>query len=130
MKIEYIDRIEKIDWSSVRSLFDSVGWTGRQEKDIEESFSSSSFVRFAYSNKTLVACGRTVGDSRYYSWIVDLAVLPRFQHSGIGTQILKYLSNDLSKIKNVSLVASSEVENFYRKNGWIKQNDLTMRLER
>lgn len=130
MKLQYTSGLESVDWAMVRALFDSVGWTGRTDDEIMGAFKKSSFVRFAIKDGVIVGCGRTVDDGRYYGWIVDLAVAPAFQRCGIGTQILEELSSEMHGFRNIALVASSEVVDFYRRNGWVDQVDQTMRLDR
>ncbi len=116
-----------MEWGAVKSLFDSVGWHGRNESDIRDSFGASAFVCFAFADGVLVGCGRVISDLRYYSWIVDLAIHPDFQKQGIGSIILKDLTEQLKDVRNVSLVASDDVVAFYQKHGWTIQADATMR---
>lgn len=128
MHVVLKSEIQGIEWRAVKSLFDSVGWCGRTENEIRETFGLSSFVRFAFADEVLVGCGRVISDLYYYSWIVDLVVHPDFQRHRIGSMILKDLSDQLKDIRNIALVASDSVVGFYERHGWTRQADATMRL--
>lgn len=75
-------------------LFLSVGWS---EKNIPQEmldqfnigFIKSTFVLSAWDNGKLVGCVRVLSDMMFRSIIYDLAVLPEYQHNGIGKELVK-----------------------------------------
>lgn len=121
MNVRYITSIETINWKEVSDIFKAVGWGERLSEHVKRSFERSSFKRFAYISDELVGVGRTVDDGYYYGWIVDLAVLPKYQRNGIGSKILGELENDLKPFLTTMLTAAPGKSSFYEKLGWHKQ---------
>jgi len=123
MNIRFTDSCEGVDWINVSNLFKIVEWGDRLPDTVESAFKKSSFVRFAYVEEKLVGVGRTVDDGAYYSWIVDLAVLPEYQGNGIGSNILKELESELKPYITTMLTAAPGKNGFYEKLGWLKQSN-------
>ncbi len=121
MNVRYTTSIETISWKEVSDIFKAVGWGERLSEQVKLSFERSSFKRFAYISDELVGVGRTVDDGYYYGWIVDLAVLPKYQRNGIGSKILGELENDLKPFLTTMLTAAPGKSSFYEKLGWHKQ---------
>ena len=126
MDIQYTNSIENINWENVSNIFKVVGWGERLSENVKLAFEKSSFVRFAYIDDELVGVGRTVDDGYYYGWIVDLAVLPKYQEKGIGTKILRELESDLKPFLTTMLTAAPGKSGFYEKLGWHKQRSAYM----
>lgn len=122
MNIRYLNNSDAVDWQVVSNLFIEAGWGARAPEQIKSAFQKSSFVRFAYVDDQLVGVGRTVDDGQYYAWIVDLAILPKFQEKGIGRYILAELEKDLEPYISTMLTAAPGKSGFYEKLGWIKQS--------
>lgn len=122
MNVQYISSIENINWKDVSSLFKTVGWGERLPEQVRLSFERSSFKLFAYVDGELVGVGRTVDDGYYYGWIVDLAVLPKYQRKGIGSKMLSQLESDLKPFLTTMLTAAPGKSSFYEKLGWHKQH--------
>jgi GNAT superfamily N-acetyltransferase len=122
MNIRYLNKSDGVDWQQVSNLFKEVGWGARSPEKIKSAFQKSSFVRFAYIDDQVVGVGRTVDDGQYYGWIVDLAILPKFQGKGIGSHILNELEKDLAPYISTMLTAAPGKSGFYEKLGWLKQS--------
>lgn len=118
MDIQYKNDMEDVDWERVSELFERVGWGKRNAEDIQAAFRSSSYVRCAYDDRTLVGVGRTVDDGKYYALIVDLVVDPHYQGRGIGRNILSYLEHSLVNYVFTTLTAAVGKEGFYLNQGW------------
>lgn len=121
MNLQYKNDTDGVDWERVSELFERVGWGKRHAEDIQAAFQSSSYVRFAYDDRTLIGVGRTVDDGRYYALIVDLVVDPPYQGRGIGSNILSYLEQSLSTYLFTTLTSAVGKERFYMKQGWHRQ---------
>ena len=122
MNVRYKNTFEDVDWSQASKIFEAIGWGTRPPERVKSAFQKSSFVRFAYVEDELVGMGRTVDDGLYYAWVVDLAILPKYQGMGIGTYILNELEKDLEPFISTMLTAAPGKSGFYEKLGWLKQS--------
>ena len=121
LKITYSNSSHSVDWSIVAGIFSLVGWGNRNPDEIRAAFLESSFVRFAYDGEKLVGFGRTVDDGKYYAMIVDLVIHPDYQHQGIGSRILKELTDEIESYIFTTLTSAVGKEGFYLKQGWCQQ---------
>jgi len=118
IQVQYRSNAEGVSWESVQKLIIEVGWPERPIKDIVSSFGKSSFIRFAYLGDDLVGFGRTIDDGQYYGMVVDLIVSPKHQRKGIGSTILRQLSEEMKHFYTVSLIAAPGKNEFYERAGW------------
>ena len=69
--------------------------------------------------------GRIVGDGAVICYIQDLIVIPDYQRSGVGQQIMEYLIDYVKKLKlpdteiMLDLMCAVGREEFYKKYGFI-----------
>ena len=78
---------------------------------------------YCYVNDKTIAVGRLLGDGMYYL-IVDVMVLPEYQHQGIGSKIIDMLVNyvvtetPIGARESIQLIAEKGKEDFYLKKGF------------
>ena len=120
--MNFVFNTQEVDWATVASIFQQVGWGNRQPAEIRSAFEKSSYVIFAYDDDELVAFGRTMDDGRYYAHLVDIVVKPDRQRSGLGREVVNYLKSQLTGYKFITLTAAPGKEEFYLKLGWQRQS--------
>ena len=90
MNIEYKQH-KNLPCDELYQLFLAVGWAKEEETTQEMidnfniGFLHSAFVFSAWADGKLIGCVRVLSDLHFRSVIYDLAVLPAFQHKGIGS---------------------------------------------
>ena len=126
MNIEYKDQ-KDIPCIELYKLFLSVGWADEASTsqwmldNFNIAFINSTFVFSAWENGHLIGCIRALSDMHFRSVIYDMAVLPEYQHKGIGTELVRMCIN---KCKDSEwLVATDMAEGFYRKLGFTENTD-------
>lgn len=67
----------------------------------------------------LIGFARAISDGAYQAAIYDVAIVPEFQHKGIGTAVIQKILARLAHC-NIILYASPGKEGFYRKPGMWK----------
>lgn len=94
MKVEYKTR-KDLPCDQLYRLFLAVGWA-KEETTTQEmiahfnvGFIHSTFVFSAWIGEELVGCVRVLSDLHFRSVILDLAVMPAFQHQGIGKELVR-----------------------------------------
>ena len=121
MRIEENPNLNTIDWTRVCEIFALVKWSKRIESEIKSAFDKSTFTCFAFDNDVIIGFGRTYDDGKYYATICDVAIDPKYQGTGIGTEIMTSLKNRIKGYQIVTLTAAPGKEGFYEKLGWKKQ---------
>ena len=106
-----------------RRLLDSVGWTSALtvSDDMFRSAADNSWQWVSvYDDRRLVGMGRLVSDGALYALVCDMIVLPECQNRGIGSSILKMLTDKCAEhnMQRVWLFAAPGRSGFYRKNGF------------
>lgn len=71
-----------------------------------------------------VGMGRIVGDGACHLFVVDMCVLPEHQGRGLGSAVMRALSDELDRRQGletafVSLIADGDAHHLYRKFGFI-----------
>lgn len=124
MNIEY--RTQKdIPCDELYKLFLAVGWaneattTKEQLERFNIGFINSTFVFSAWIDNHLVGCVRVLSDLHFRSIIYDLAVLPEYQHKGIGKELVRLCITACPASE--WLVQTESAKGFYEKIGF-KQN--------
>ena len=120
MKISLSNCIENVEWSRMKDIYHSVGWTNHNEETIKKVFQSSNVVVIAYDEDNIAGFGRALSDGVFNAAIYDVVVDEHYQNKGIGQKIIENLLAQLKDISCVHLVSTSGNEEFYKKAGFRK----------
>jgi GNAT superfamily N-acetyltransferase len=102
-----------------------VGWKKLKKEQAEKALQNSLLVVTAYKEETLVGMGRIVGDGAVICYVQDLIVAPGCQGNGIGSTILKHLTQFVESLRQEDsemmfcLMCAKGRETFYEKHGFI-----------
>ncbi len=131
MNIEY--RTDKnLPCGELYQLFLAVGWAAEKTTTPEMlanfnvGFLNSTFVFSAWADGRLVGCVRVLSDCHFRSIIYDLAVLPEFQHKGIGTELVRLCRSSCEGSE--WLVQTDSAAGFYKKIGFRENSDTFMTI--
>ncbi|MFE3892120.1 GNAT family N-acetyltransferase [Priestia sp. YIM B13446] len=120
MKVSFSNSIENVEWSRMKEIYHSVGWTNHNEEKIKKVFQSSNVVTIAYDEDNIAGFGRALSDGVFNAAIYDVVVDEHYQNKGIGQKVIKNLLAQLDDISCVHLVSTAGNEEFYRKAGFGK----------
>ena len=120
MKVSFSNSIENVEWSRMKEIYHSVGWTNHNEEKIKKVFQSSNVVAIAYDEDNIAGFGRALSDGVFNAAIYDVVVDEQYQNKGIGQKVIKNLLAQLDDISCVHLVSTAGNEEFYRKAGFRK----------
>ena len=95
-------------------------------KNFNIGFLNSTFVFSAWVDGKLVGCVRVLSDLHFRSIILDLAVLPKFQGYGIGKELVQRCRNACESSE--WSVQTDKAKDFYKKIGFIENNDYFLRI--
>lgn len=109
-------------------LYSSVGWTAytNQPETLRKGFGQSLLTLAAYNDGELVGMIRTVGDGQTIVLIQDLLVLPAYQRSGIGSQLVKAVLAHFPHVRQFQLATDNTPKTlaFYRSLGFVPMDEL------
>lgn len=132
MNVTYETR-KDLPCDQLHALFFAVGWSGTDEyiapemlQNFNKNFINSTLVFSAWADGRLVGCVRVLSDQMFRSIIYDLAVLPEFQHQGIGSELVRKC---LKTFPNSEwLVQTETAAGFYEKMGFTVNRDIFLTI--
>jgi len=107
-----------------RKLFLSVGWEPPSLRQIELALHNSLRTFSAYDGEETVGMARLLGDGAMSYYIKDFAVLPVYQHKGVGRRLMEHIeAHILDSLKDgwavsLELISAKGKEPFYAKMGF------------
>lgn len=105
----------------------AVGWKALTDRQIINAVENSFIIVVAKHENNNIGMGRVLYDDAFLAYISDIAVIPQFQHRGIGTKIVRELiryvcsTADMGEEIMFTLDAGKDKEIFYEKIGFIKR---------
>ena len=115
----------QLDIDTYLKLRKTVNWKTLKREQAEKAIQGSLFTVVAFDDGQPVGMGRIVGDGAVICYIQDLIVIPDYQRSGVGQQIMEYLIDYVKKLKlpdteiMLDLMCAVGREEFYKKYGFI-----------
>ena len=126
MNIEYKNN-KDLPCQQLYELFLEVGWATEDTTNqgmidnFNIGFLNSTFVYSAWVEGRLAGCVRVLSDLHFRSIINDLAVLPEYQHKGIGRELVQRCINSCETSE--WLVQTDMAKEFYEKIGFKENSD-------
>lgn len=104
----------------------TTGWSHLPDKVVAIALANSLFSVCVIQHDSIIGTGRIIGDGALYFYIQDVIVLPQFQKSGVGTQIMNeleaWLTENAPQNAFIGLMAAVGVKRFYRKFGYVERD--------
>lgn len=118
MALDWTDTLDLIDWDELSSLYKVAPLGDKPAANLKIVFSNSRYRCFVSEHGRIVGVGRALADGVDTSYICDVAVLPEYQGTGLGKQIVARLVELSRGHKKIILYAVPGKEPFYRKFGF------------
>lgn len=118
--LRWIENDVPSSWAALETLYRLAPLGNKSAELLETVFGNSRFKVFAYAGAELVAAGRALADGADCSYICDVAVLPRWQGSGVGKEVVARLLAASAGHKKILLYSVPGKEGFYRKFGFMR----------
>ena len=115
--------INKLTIDEYYKLLDAVNWKRPSERLLKISLDNGINVKYVLDSKT-IGMARFVTDGGYAGLIMDVIVLPDYQGTGYGTELIKYLVDYLkSNLQEgeelmIQLLSAPGKQHFYSKFGF------------
>ena len=118
MALDWTDTLELVDWEELSALYKVAPLGDKPAANLKIVFSNSRYRCFVSEHGRIVGVGRALADGVDTSYICDIAVLPEYQGTGLGKQIVARLVELSRGHKKIILYAVPGKEPFYRKFGF------------
>ena len=118
MDILWSDSLDGIDWDELSALYLAAPLGNKSPDWLRTAFGNSLLRCLAYVDGRLVGAGRALADGVDCSYICDVAVLPEYQGSGLGREIVTRLVAASRGHRKIILYAVPGKEDFYRRLGF------------
>lgn len=112
------DTTAQLDWHALETLYRLAPLGNKNAADLQTVFEASRYKWFVRHQGRLIAAGRALADGADCSYICDVAVLPEWQGSGLGRELVSRLVQDSRGHKKIILYSVPGKEGFYRKLGF------------
>ncbi len=119
MALEWTDTLDGVDWEELSALF-KVALGEKPAATLKIVFTNSRYRCFVREQGRLIGVGRALADGVDTSYVCDIAVLPEYQGTGVGKQIVGKLVELSRGHKKILLYAVPGKESFYRKFGFMR----------
>jgi spermidine synthase len=125
--------VKRVRRSELLALYEDAGWwsPGEDETWTTRMIKNTWLIAGAFHNGVMIGMGRVLSDGVSDAYIQDVVVLRAFRGRGIGSRIVRLLTEKLREedIDWSLLVAAPGAEKFYRKLGFERMKDFVpMRL--
>ncbi|HEX8610662.1 MAG TPA: GNAT family N-acetyltransferase [Telluria sp.] len=117
MALEWTDSLDTVDWEELSALY-TIALGPKPAADLAVVFGNSRYRCFVRDDGRIVGVGRALADGIDTSYLCDIAVLPDYQGTGLGKQIVSRLVALSHGHKKILLYAVPGKEPFYRKFGF------------
>ena len=120
MTIDFTDDRAGVDWQELEALYRAAPLGNKNADDLKLEFGNSMFCCYARDHGRLVGAGRVLADGRDCAYLCDVAVLPDYQGTGVGKQIVERLLDNSKGHNKIILYAVAGREPFYAKFGFLR----------
>lgn len=118
MAIEWSDAIEGVDWDELQAMYQAAPLGNKDAALLKTVFTNSLYRCFVYDSGKLVGAGRVLGDGADAAYLCDVAFLPGYQGTGLGTQLVARLIELAQGHRKIILYAVPGKEGFYKRFGF------------
>ena len=123
-----VNTTERPSAKELLDLFSQTTWASkRQSQDIEKMLANLRFFVTIRRNSVLIGFGRAITDGVYRALVDDVVVDKSYQKLGLGKLIMENLMSQLDGIEEIFLNTNPDLEDFYKKFGFVKAGTSTMK---
>lgn len=109
------------DFNGLLALYESLGWNSLKltVNELERMCKQSWYAIYVFDDKRLVGMGRVISDGVITGIICGVGVLPKYQSSGIGKEIVKRLIQHCEQNKVIpQLMCVEKLQSYYESIGF------------
>jgi GNAT superfamily N-acetyltransferase len=120
MALAWSDTLGDNEWEELSALYKVAPLGDKPAASLQIVYGNSRYRCFVREHGRIVGVGRALADGIDCAYICDVAVLPAYQGTGLGKQIVAHLLDLARGHKKIILYAVPGKEAFYRKFGFAR----------
>jgi len=133
MSITYNEIKKDLPGKQLQKLFVAAGWSDGSEtpemiNNYNVPFINSTLVISAWENELLIGAVRVLSDTIFRSIIYDLIVLPEYQNTGIGKELIKRCIKHYPDSEWL-VQTTDKISGYYEKLGFKINNDVFLTVQ-
>ncbi|ASZ66094.1 GNAT family N-acetyltransferase [Bacillus cereus] len=108
-------------FNELLALYESLGWNSIKltVNELEQMCKQSWYAIYAFKEQQLIGMGRVISDGVITGVICGVGVLPKYQSSGIGKEIVKRLIQHCEQNKVIpQLMCVEKLQSYYESIGF------------
>ena len=118
MSIAWTTGVQGVDWEELSRLYLAAPLARKDPADLKLAFGNSAFSTFAWDSGRLIGAGRVLADGVDVAYVCDIALLPDYQGTGLGRELVERLMEFARPHRKILLYAVPGKEPLYRKFGF------------
>ncbi|MGE3800701.1 MAG: GNAT family N-acetyltransferase [Candidatus Kapaibacterium sp.] len=124
--ISYTETLDNITPEMLIGFFK--GWPNPPSPEMHlEILRGSYSVVLALDQKRVVGFINAISDGHLMAFLPLLEVLPEYRGRGIGSALVKQISQTLADLYALDLICDPDVQPFYERLGWLRTNGMSVR---
>lgn len=115
-EVFYSNETNHDDYDQINALLEKA-FGGKRDEDVtKDTFSKSTYVQYAYDDRTLIGCARAISNGRH-ALVLNVAVDPEYQGLHLGWNVVDKLSRQM-KDQTIFLNTHPGGVGFYNQKGF------------
>ncbi|MCB0711836.1 MAG: GNAT family N-acetyltransferase [Ignavibacteriae bacterium] len=124
--ISYTETMDNITPEMLGGFFE--GWPNPPSPETHLKILRGSYsVVLALDEGRVVGFVNAISDGHLMAFLPLLEVLPEYRGQGIGSELVRQISQTLSGLYALDLICDSDVQPFYERLGWLRTNGMSAR---
>ena len=124
--ISYTETLDNITPQMLIGFFE--GWPNPPSPEMHlEILRGSYSVVLALDQNRVVGFINAISDGQLMAFLPLLEVLPEYRGRGIGSALVKQISQTLADLYALDLICDPDVQPFYERLGWLRTNGMSVR---
>ena len=122
---------ESLDEAELQKLYRQAPWARKRSLEgIAAMLQHTPVQVSAWLGESLVGFARALTDTQYRALVDDVIVDEEYRHRGIGTELVKRITDELAHLDEVYLMCGPPLAGFYMRHGYERPDCVTLRRDR
>ena len=124
--ISYIESLDTVTPEMLEGFFE--GWPNPPSPEMHLQILRGSYrVVLAMDNNRVIGFVNALSDGHLTAFLPLLEVLPEYRGEGVGSELVRRISERLGDLYALDLICDSDLQPFYERLGWLRTGGMSVR---